>query len=624
MSLPRSESLRTKLNAIKKTGAFLVLLLACLTAAHATDGLVSPVLPCTFTLTDPFNGSNWPVQPIDFRYDGGFASIRTAKMINGSGTEIPFQWVSSCWDPTAILGCIEIQDSLPAGAAQTYTLEAGPPSATMTNPIVVSNSVSCYGGGATCIQITNGRTGLQAPTVASNNAAASYRLAPVQGIMLPNGQWTGAYNGGGANIIYAENPPGAISQVLASAITTATGYSARFLEYGPMKTVLQLTYQFNRPNYTTTNGYYYYISCNPATNSVSFGGGVVPAGATVLFSQNNFCSVASGSAPLDSQHYYVATPLPGSTTNYTLTTSGNAVNITGSLTVTTRAVYVLNSATGCAAGCLNSSPGRLIVTFTMYANSRAILVTEDSDMEHSEYYPFYNEVAPDTARFRNNLGSGSADPRCGYQTPIAVTAAGTTNGTATITLGGGNTAYNGELIYLTGVGSGSTLPNGIYYLQTTSPFSAASPGVWTASSLTGATSPPASYSGGGLVKLPTYQLQQQNSPDWGFDMPWAYDSNFSYAEPVLNAGIGCSFSGGHLYSTPPLDVNYPVAEYNAVWSWQNYQVNGSSSSPVLGWFSGDAGLMQNAKYGTMPGLLVAANGGRNTSIQVTNFVNTNL
>ncbi|MBV8904987.1 MAG: hypothetical protein JOZ22_15260, partial [Acidobacteriia bacterium] len=543
-------------------------------------------------------------------------------MINGSDTEIPFQWVSSCWDPSAILGCIEIQDSLPAGATQTYTLEAGPPAATVTNPIVVSNGVPCYGGGgATCIQITNGRTGLQVPTVASNNAAAAYRQAPIQGIMLPNGQWTGAYNGAGPNIIYAENPTGVVSLSLASPITTATGYRAKFLQYGPMKTVLQLAYQFNRPNYMTTNGYFFNVSCNPATNSISFGGGVVPAGATVLFSSNNFCPVAGGSAPLDSQHYYVATAVPGSSTNYTLTTSGIPVNITGSITTSTRAVFVLNSTTGCAAGCLNSSPGRLIVTFTIYANSRAILVTEDSDMEHSEYYPFYNEVAPDTARFRNNLGNGSADPRCGYQTPIAVTAVGSANGTATITLGGGNTASNGELIYLTGVGSGSTLPNGIYYLQTTSPFSATSPGVWTSGSLTGATSPPASYSGSGLVKLPTYQLQQQNSQDWGFDMPWVYDSSFSYAEPILNAGTGCSLSGGHLYSTSPLEVNYPVSEYNAVWSWQNYQVNGSSTSPVLGWFSGDAGLMQNAKYGSMPGLLAADNnGGPNTSIQNSNFV----
>jgi hypothetical protein len=224
----------------------MLVLLVLPTAVHATDCLVNPALPCTFTLTEPFNGSNWPTQPIDFRYDGGFAIVKTAKVVNnGSGAAIPFQWVSSRWDSTAILGCIEIQDSLPAGATQTYTLEAGPSSATVSNPVVAANNVSCYSGCATCIHLTNGLTGVQVPTVASNGAAASYRLAPIQAIGLPNGSWTGAIGatqGGSPNLIYGEASSGIapFPFALHTAIKTATGYTTKFLEYGPLKTVLQL------------------------------------------------------------------------------------------------------------------------------------------------------------------------------------------------------------------------------------------------------------------------------------------------------------------------------------------------------------------------------------------------
>ncbi len=611
--------------------------------AHATDCLVSPVLPCTFTLTEPFNGANWPVQPIDFRYDGGFAAVKNAKMVNGSGTEIPFQWVSSCWDSTATLGCIEIRDSLPAGQTQTYTLQAGPASAAVTNPVKITDNVPCYSGGATCIQLTNGLTGVQVPTAASN-AGASYRLAPIQGIGLPNGSWTGAIsaaNGGSPNLIYAEATSGLIPAgsafSLHTPITTATGYTTKFLEYGPLKTVLQLSYSFNRPDYVySATKYYYGFTCTPANSSnpygsISWAPSAPPLpGETVTFSTSNFCAVAPGSAPLDTAHYYTPTQVPG-TASYTLTTVVNGVVtpviITGTVTGSPKTAYILDSATGCSNGCQNSSQGRLVVTLTLYANSKSVLVTEDSDMMHAEYYPFYAEIAPDTARFRNVAGTAISDPRCGYSTPISVTAVGTGTGTATVTVGTGMS--NGQQILLTGVGSGSNLPNGVYYLQTTSPYSSTTPGVWTSYSggvFSGATTAPVAYTAGGLVKIAAGQQFYPPVLDNGFDFPWVYgDTGFVEADPSVSGWEGCRTSNNHVIATAPLVIDYLPADYQDVWTWVNYQAGGSASSPVLGWYTGDAGLMKNASYGKMPGLYMAASGfipgwGRTTAIQDMNQI----
>jgi hypothetical protein len=57
--------LPVRIGSIPKPHLFLLLAFLVLpNAMHATDCLVSPVLPCTFTLTEPFDGSNWSVQPI--------------------------------------------------------------------------------------------------------------------------------------------------------------------------------------------------------------------------------------------------------------------------------------------------------------------------------------------------------------------------------------------------------------------------------------------------------------------------------------------------------------------------------------------------------------------------------
>jgi hypothetical protein len=79
--------------------------------------------------------------------------------------------------PTECNGCIEIEDALPSGATQTYTLEPGPPSATVTNPIVTARNVTC--GPAMCIQMSNGLTAIRKPAASSQTSGNHYDLAPL-------------------------------------------------------------------------------------------------------------------------------------------------------------------------------------------------------------------------------------------------------------------------------------------------------------------------------------------------------------------------------------------------------------------------------------------------------------
>src|SRR4051812_9511155 len=50
-----------------------------------------------FQLTEYF-GASWPDQPIEFRYDGTQPDQNHTRMVGPAGTEVPYQWVSSCSD----------------------------------------------------------------------------------------------------------------------------------------------------------------------------------------------------------------------------------------------------------------------------------------------------------------------------------------------------------------------------------------------------------------------------------------------------------------------------------------------------------------------------------------------
>ena len=87
-------------------------------SASTQISLFVPVTLATFSLNELF-GATWPDQPIEFRYDGGQPPA-AARMIGPTGAEVPFQWVSSCSDATAVNGCIAIRNNLPPNSNYTH------------------------------------------------------------------------------------------------------------------------------------------------------------------------------------------------------------------------------------------------------------------------------------------------------------------------------------------------------------------------------------------------------------------------------------------------------------------------------------------------------------------------
>src|SRR5580765_1827616 len=89
-----------------------------------------------------FFGVTWPDQPIEFRFDAPRPPVESTRMIGPNGTEVPYQWVSSCSDASAVKGCILVRSELPGNARYTWTLQSGAPPAAIQpiNPVKLTQT----------------------------------------------------------------------------------------------------------------------------------------------------------------------------------------------------------------------------------------------------------------------------------------------------------------------------------------------------------------------------------------------------------------------------------------------------------------------------------------------------
>ena len=97
--------------------------------------------------------------------------------------------------------------------------------------------------------------------------------------------------------------------------------------------------------------------------------------------------------------------------------------------------------------------GHYTLIVTLYANSKSVLIDEDTDMQFSYYLPVYGQLQPDTARWRGHDaadGAGNPDPICGYESPLTVTGATGTTPVVITTSTSGNLS-NGQVVLMTGV-----------------------------------------------------------------------------------------------------------------------------------------------------------------------------
>ena len=492
------------------------LLAAGISLSPAQTAGGNPTVLATFRMSEYF-GASWPDQPIEFRYAGSQPPAASTRLIGSAGKEIPYQWISSCDgagreenDPKEGKdgkdGCILIRSYLPANANYTWTLQSGvAPAAPVVNPVRLTQTGPNY-------EITNGLTGVRIVGPAGN--PKPWNRAPIQGVLLPGGVWTGA--GASPNMLYSEahNAGGSVGAALTTPMYTATGYSLTVVDSGPLKVVVKASYTFTRPGYRYGNA--------------SIG--------------------AAGS-------------------------------------------------------------GHYTAFFTLYANANSVLVDEDSDMQFSYYLPFYSELHPDRARFRghDSLDStGSRNPVCGYEEPLAVHEAAP--GSPVVITAGGNLS-NGQRVIVEGV-KGLASANGDYFVKTAG-FPEGHFGLFSDARLTTPVAGDGRYSGGGVVK-PAYRgAEAPVRADAYLDIGYSLDRSASYR---------CDAHGFRKLMT-----NYGPAAHSAGYYVMTYNSSGGPGSPVFGIYTGRSSKQLYSAIGpSMPGLYSSdrhwITGQKDSGIEVENLL----
>src|SRR5262249_24747216 len=159
----------------------------------------------------------------------------------------------------------------------------------------------------------------------------------------------------------------------------------------------------------------------------------------------------------------------------------------------------------------SAGAGHYALTLTMYANSKSIVVDEDSYMQFAYYLPLYAQLLPDTARYRGHDSldnTGQPNPICGYEASVPVTGA---SNTTPIVISASYSLANGQRVLVSSV-TGNAAANGTFYAKT-SGYSTGQFALYSDSALTAPVAANGAYAGGGTVK-PAYRGQNLSpTPD---------------------------------------------------------------------------------------------------------------
>jgi hypothetical protein len=161
----------------------------------------------TFSLHEIL-GVAHPTQIIDFDFGKRIDAARSL-MIGPGGTEVPFQLLHD--------GKIAVEAELPAFGEATWKLYSGRAPQQFPNSVRINETPAYY-------EISNGITGVRI------TRAGHPALAPIQGILYRDGTWTAT----GPNTLESDAKP--------------AGMSVRFIERGPLRAVVEISYRFDRPD----------------------------------------------------------------------------------------------------------------------------------------------------------------------------------------------------------------------------------------------------------------------------------------------------------------------------------------------------------------------------------------
>jgi hypothetical protein len=277
---------------------------------------------------------------------------------------------------------------------------------------------------------------------------------------------------------------------------------------------------------------------------------------------------------------------------YSATGYSVAVTDSGPLKVVIKATYTFNRPQYAYGQTVinTAGAGHYTIVVTMYANSKSILIDEDSDMQFSYYVPLYSQLLPDQARYRGHDAldsSGISDPMCGYEANVQITNA-TSSSPVIVTAAA--SLSNGQSVLISGV-QGNSAANGTYYAMT-SGYPAGQFALYIDSALTNPVVGTGTYGGGGTVK-PAYRGQNlAPTPDAYLDLTYSNDRPAAY---YCSAGTSPGYR--------KLLTDYPSAAHAAGWYEELYQSTGGLSAPVVGFYTGRASKQLYSATGpSQPGL----------------------
>jgi hypothetical protein len=183
-------------------------------AACAQTAQPAPAL-ATFSLTETF-GVAHPDQLLTFDLKVPVEPAQTVLIVEdgqGGGVAVPYQLVAGGEQ-------LAVRTSLAAGERKSFSLRLGTPAALPAGGVTVTETPGYF-------EIANGLTGVRVPKAVA--ALVPGQLpSPVQGVRLRDGAWTAT---GGR--LAATVPDGLTPRM-----------SVTFLERGPLKTVVQVRYDF--------------------------------------------------------------------------------------------------------------------------------------------------------------------------------------------------------------------------------------------------------------------------------------------------------------------------------------------------------------------------------------------
>lgn len=549
----------------------------------------------TFNLTESF-GVQWPVQNLEMKYNGSYPNHSSTRLMRQDGKEMPYQWISGsdCWDSTAVNGCILVQDGLPAGSLSspyttTYTLQGGiAPQASVTNPVTITAG-TCVTGIAGWI-IANGLGGFCVP----RSETAPYDTAPIQGLQLADGSWTGGA-AGSPNLIYT-NPTSAFlgvsdvqnsganaSQLRTAASTLFTSETTSFVEAGSLKTVVQLAYTGTAPVYYLSPG-----TLTASTSSTVTLSNIYTDAPMVMFYNAGGHQTLPGTLQFTTVYYLsnctnVAGVRNSSPTTCQLATSlgGPPLNNIGAYNGTVNYSEIYDAP---------NSPSHLTVTLTMYANTPGFMIDDDTNTVTQWFVPMFMEsghVFPNTRRYRAALANSVS---CGYETPLTIT--NVTNTTPpVVTVSGRINASTGDQVTISGV-AGATGVNGTFYICNPSQQNGTFQ-LYSASSCSGS-SPAAggTYSSGGVAKPVYTDWNLRNSRDAFYDLTYAT------SQIPGNTCIATTIAA--------LGSDDPPNWFGSGFYDMAYNSTAGSSAPVVGIFRGRQSVQFNisdpdSQFGSLTG-----------------------